>query len=291
MTRSTDQLVRIVSRDGLLRGVAADTRALCDELRRRQQSDPTGTVALGRLASGAALLGALLKQGQRLALAIEGSGTMQRLYAETDDTGHIRATARQPVAGLPPRDGAFDVPGAIGRAGFLTVTRDLGLKEPYRGTVQLYSSEIAEDLAYYLTVSEQVPSSVALGVALAPGGEVAAAGGFLVQAMPPGDDATLAALEQRLRDLPAVSQLLREGATPLDILGRVFADIPFDVLSETPLAFRCSCSRRQVAQVARQLLADEPRDALESDIEVVCEFCRERYSFPVDELLPPGGRG
>ncbi len=280
-----DHLVRIVSRDGLLRGVAADSRDLVEEIRRRQQSDPTGTVALGRLASGAALLGALLKQNQRLALAIEGNGSMERLYAETDAAARIRATARQPVAGLPPATRGFDVPGAIGRAGFLTVTRDLGLKEPYRGTVQLSSSEIAEDLAYYLTTSEQTPSSVALGVTLDAQGAVAAAGGFLVQSMPPGDATTLQGLEERLRRLPGPSQLLRDGTSPAAMLAEIFSGIPFDIVAETPLTFHCSCSSAQVKRIARHLLAQEARQPDEETLEVTCEFCRKRYSFPTSELL------
>lgn len=283
--QNRDHLVRVISKDGLLRGIAADTSGLVEEIRRRQQSDPTGTVALGRLASGAALLGALLKQKQRLALAIEGNGTMQRLYAETDAHGKVRATASQPVAGLPPAQHGFDIPGAIGRAGFLTVTRDLGLKEPYRGTVQLYTSEVAEDLAYYLTTSEQTPSSVGLGVALDAKGAVAAAGGFLIQSMPPGDEATLMQLEQRLRALPATTQLLRGGATPLDILQQLFCDIPFEVVAETPLAFQCSCSRAQVKRIARQLLAEEDQVPSDEELVVTCEFCRERYSFPTTELV------
>jgi len=281
---SNDHLVRVVSADGLLRGIAADTRTLVEEIRTRHQSDPTGTVALGRLASGAALLGALLKQEQRLALAIEGNGTMQRLYAETDASGHVRATASVPVAGLPPKNDNFDVPGAIGRAGFLTVTRDLGLKEPYRGTVQLYSSEIAEDLAYYLTTSEQTPSSVGLGVSLDQHGSVAAAGGFLIQSMPPGDDSTLEQLEQRLRSLPGTAQLLQDGVRPLEILAQIFGDIPFEVVAETPLAFRCSCSRRQVERIARQLLQNEAPPE-EDELTVTCEFCRQGYSFKTAELL------
>ncbi|MDX9709201.1 MAG: Hsp33 family molecular chaperone HslO, partial [Trichloromonas sp.] len=162
----TDHLVRILSKDGSLRAVAAATTNLTESIRRRQGTDPTATVALGRLVAGAALMGALLKGDQRLALMIEGSGPLQRLHAETDAFGHVRGSIKNPIAGLPPKADRFDVAGAVGKAGFLHVVKDLGLKEPYRGMVQLYSSEIAEDLAYYLTTSEQVPSTVGLGVAL-----------------------------------------------------------------------------------------------------------------------------
>ena len=156
-------------------------------------------------------MGSLLKGRQRLALSVEGNGPLQKLQAETDADGHLRASVKNPLCGLPPRAGRFDVAGAVGRAGFLHVTKDLGLKEPYRGMVQLYSSEIAEDLAYYLTTSEQVPSTVALGVTLGAEGEVAAAGGFLVQAMPGGDPALIPLLEKRLAELPATTVLLRQG--------------------------------------------------------------------------------
>ncbi|MDH3998034.1 MAG: Hsp33 family molecular chaperone HslO, partial [Desulfuromonadales bacterium] len=162
----SDHLIRIISEDGAIRASIADTTLLCEETRRRQQSDPTATVAVGRLATAAALTGSLLKGQQRIALTLEGNGPLGRVQAEADALGQVRASLKVAVAGLPPRDGRFDVAGAIGRAGFLHVVKDLGLKEPYRGMVQLQSSEIAEDMAYYFTTSEQTPSSVALGVEL-----------------------------------------------------------------------------------------------------------------------------
>ena len=162
----TDHLIRVLTLDGAIRVSVAATTALVEEVRLRQQSDPTATVAIGRLATAAALMGSLLKGDQRIGLTIEGNGPLQRIQAETDAHGRVRATAKVPRAELPPLDGRFDVAGAVGHAGFLHVVKDLGLKEPYKGTVQLVSSEIAEDLAYYFTTSEQTPSSVALGVEL-----------------------------------------------------------------------------------------------------------------------------
>jgi molecular chaperone Hsp33 len=281
-----DHLVRILTADGALRATAAVTTALVDETRRRQGTDPTATVALGRLVTGAALLGSLLKGEQRLALTVEGNGPLQKLHAETDAAGHLRASIRNPVAGLPPRAGRFDVAGAVGRAGFLHVVKDLGLKEPYRGVVQLYSSEIAEDLAYYLTTSEQVPSSVALGVTLNPAGGVAAAGGFLVQAMPGSDDSLIPLLEQRLLGLPAVSTLLRDGVAPAAILEHIFAGIPYNRQGEAELLFRCGCSRQQVRRVLLALGREELGQlaAREEATTVTCEFCKEPYAFPPAEL-------
>ncbi|MDH3544777.1 MAG: Hsp33 family molecular chaperone HslO, partial [Desulfuromonadales bacterium] len=184
----SDHMIRVLTLDGAIRVSVASSTALVEEVRRRQQTDPTASVAIGRLATAAALMGSLLKGQQRVGLTIEGNGPLQRLQAETNAHGQVRATLKVASAGLPPRDGRYDVAGAIGHAGFLHVVKDLDLKEPYRGTVQLVSSEIAEDLAYYFTTSEQTPSSVALGVELGQHAEVVAAGGFLLQLMPEADD-------------------------------------------------------------------------------------------------------
>ncbi len=282
----TDHLVRILSNDGSLRAVAAATKNLTEKIRRLQETDPTATIALGRLVAGAALMGALLKGDQRLALMIEGNGPLQRLHAETDAYGHVRGSIKNPTAGLPPKEDRFDVAGAVGRAGFLHVVKDLGLKEPYRGMVQLYSSEIAEDLAYYLTTSEQIPSTVGLGVALDQDFAIAAAGGFLVQAMPDGDPELIPLLEKRLRHLPPIASLLRQGQSPLQVLEGLFQDIPFTVQLETPLEFRCTCNLAQVTAMLRALPADEIRAMIEEDqgATVTCEFCKQRYHFTAEEL-------
>ncbi len=281
-----DQLIRIVTRDGTLRGMAAVTTALTEEIRRRQGCDPTATLALGRLATGAALMGALLKGEQRLALTVEGSGPLQRMNAETDASGRVRANVRNPAPGIAPRDGRIDVVGAVGRAGFLHVVKDLGLRDPYRSTVQLVSSEIGEDLAYYLTTSEQVPSAVSLGVHLEPDGSVGAAGGFIVQALPPGNEDHIALLEERLRALPPVTTLLRAGQDPEAILGRLLADLPFDVKDRSDLVFRCNCSRPQVQRMLENLGPDELKELASrpEPTSITCEFCNDVYSFAPDEL-------
>ncbi len=281
-----DHLVRILSKDGSLRAVAAATSDLTRTICQLQGTDPTASVALGRLVTGTALMGALLKGDQRLALRIEGSGPLQRLHAETDADGRVRGSVKNPLAGLPPKADRFDVVGAIGKAGFLHVIKDLGLKEPYRSMVQLYTSEIAEDLAYYLTTSEQIPSTVGLGVNLDETFAIATAGGFLVQAMPGGNEALIPLLEERLKQLSPITCLLSEGKSPLQILEQLFEGIPFTVQMETTLEFRCNCSRPQVAGMLRGLGADEVRAMIEEDqgAKVTCEFCKETYAFTVDEL-------
>ena len=276
-----DHLVRIVSKDGLLRGMAAVTTELVREICARQRTDLTATVALGRLLTGGALLGCLLKGKQRLALMVEGNGPLGRLSVETDAEGRVRGSIRNPHAGLPPKEGRFDVAGAVGRAGFLHVWKDLGLKEPYQSMVQLQSSEIAEDLAWYLTSSEQVPSSVALGVELDSSGAVAAAGGFLIQSLPPGDEEQVEQLVARLQELPPTTSMLRQGLTPGEILKRLFAGTGFLVQAEVPLSFYCPCNQRQIEGVLTALGKEELLRLAEEQerVEVTCEYCRKIYYF------------
>lgn len=275
----SDHLVRILTNDGTVRVSVADTTLLVEEVRRRQQTDPTATVAIGRLATAAALMGSLLKGRQRVALTVEGNGPLRRLQAESDAEGRVRASLRIPLANLPPRADRFDVAGAVGRAGFLTVVKDLGLKEPYRGMVQLVSSEIGEDVAYYFTVSEQTPSSVALGVELGKQTEVVAAGGYLVQLMPDADPGLVERLETTLAALPPTTSQLRRGLSPEAIGALLLDGMPYRNLGTTPLVFACSCSREQTLQLLRLLGAAELDQMLAETGEacVTCQFCKEVY--------------
>jgi molecular chaperone Hsp33 len=276
-----DHIVRVVSGDGLLRGMAALTTGLVTTICEKQQTDITATVALGRLLTGGALMGCLLKGQQRLALMVEGNGPLGKLSVETDAQGRIRGTVRNPVAGLPPRDERFDVAGAIGKAGFLHVWKDLGLKEPYQSMVQLQTSEIGDDLAWYLTSSEQVPSSVSVGVELDSEGRVAAAGGILLQSLPPGDEEQVELVIKRLQQLPPTTSLLRQGLRPQEILAKIFAELDFAVQAETPLIFYCPCSVQQITQMLLSLGKAELHElaAEREEVEVVCEYCRQQYCF------------
>lgn len=282
----TDHLIRVLTLDGAIRVSIAATTALVEEVRRRQQTDPTATVAVGRLATAAALMGSLLKGRQRIGLTVEGNGPLQKLQAEADASGRVRATVKAPIAGLPPRDGRFDVAGAVGRAGFLHVVKDLDMKEPYRGMVQLVSSEIAEDLAYYFTTSEQTPSSVALGVELGQQTEVVAAGGFLLQLMPDADEVLAERLAEKLANWPPTTTLLRQGLSPGTIIERLLQDFPYQTLGTTPLAFACTCSQQQTLSLLRTLGADELDQliAAAEDIRVTCEYCKETYTVDLATL-------
>ena len=282
----TDYLVRIMAKSGTVRALACVTTELADEARRRHGTWPTASAALGRALTGGALFGALLKTGQRVGFKFEGNGPLQKILVEADSNGAVRGCVGVPEVHLPEKNGKLDVAGALGRAGFLTVTKDLGMKEPYKGMVQLYSGEIAEDLALYLTESEQIPSAVGLGVFVETDNSVAAAGGFLIQALPPVNEAEVNALMTRIEKLPPLNELLRKGTTPEELLKFLFADIPYDTLEKRALAFSCSCNREKIERVLISLGRGELTDMLEreGETDVTCEFCREAYHFGREEL-------
>ncbi len=276
-----DYLVRATTEDGFLRAAVAVTTDVTEKICVLQQTDLTATVALGRLLTGAALCSSLLKGDQRLAVAVEGNGPVQKIQAETDAVGNLRASIKQPVSGILPKKGQYDVAGAIGRAGFLHMVKDLGLKKPYRGMVQLLNSEIGSDLAYYFSHSEQTPTSIGVGVTLNGAGGVSAAGGFLIQAMPGCPEELLVDLEKRLMDLPPVSNLLRDGKNPEELLGDILVGTPYEIHGSQPLNFKCTCNQRQAGQLLNMLGADELAElaAQKEKTVVTCEYCRQQYQF------------
>jgi molecular chaperone Hsp33 len=282
----TDYLVRSITKDGSIRGVAAVSTELVEEARHRHGAAPTAAAALGRALTGAALLGAGLKTGQRVALKFEGDGPLRKIIVEADSNGAVRGYVAEPLVHLPPKNGKIDVAGGVGRSGLLTVSKDLHLKKPYQGIVQLVSGEIAEDLAFYLVESEQVPSALALGVYVETDGRVAAAGGFLIQTLPPIREDILDQLIARIQQLPPVTDLLRAGRSPEAILAQMYGDLPYTVLDKYALAWQCSCSRSRVETALTVLGRDELADlAAEGEaVTVTCEFCRQEYTFQPEDL-------
>jgi molecular chaperone Hsp33 len=278
----TDYLVRVITETENFRALACLSTELVAEGCRRHGTSPVASVALGRALTGGVLMGALLKTGQRVALKFEGHGPLAKIVVEADSNGAVRGYVAGASADTSPRpDGGLDVAAALGRAGFLTVVKDLGLREPYRSMVQLYTSEIGEDLAYYFTESEQVPSAVGVGVFLEPDGSVGAAGGFLVQALPSADQESIEELIARINLLPPLTTLLKENRPPEDILAMIFGDFPIKVLEKHTLAFKCSCSRERVEHALISLGRKEIQSLIEDDGEAAinCEFCGERYIF------------
>lgn len=288
----SDELVRGTAWDGALRVFAVRSTALVAELQRRHRTYPTATAALGRTVTAAAMMGAMLKDGQRLTIRVQGDGPLGEIVVDADAEGHVRGYVDHPDVHLPGRtDGKLDVAGAVGKNGHLYVIKDLGLKEPYHGGVPLVSGELGEDFAYYFAVSEQIPSAVGLGVLVDRDGSVLHAGGFILQVMPGADEKRVEALERAVTSLPNVTGLLAEGVTPMELLRRLVGD----ELSAHPApkpVFACRCSRERVERTLLSLGPGELRKMLEEDgrAEVHCHFCNETYVFGYEELESLLGR-
>jgi molecular chaperone Hsp33 len=232
------------------------------------------------------LIGVLLKDGQRTALKFEGNGPLRKMIIEADSDGAVRGCAGNPAADLEPAHGKWNVAGLIGRAGFLTVSKDLGAGgQPYQGVVQLVSSEVGEDLAYYLADSEQTPSAVGLGATMTDDGLIATCGGFLVQALPKADEGELNKIMERIAGLPALSGMLEEGGAE-GVIRELFGDIPYTVLESHDIFFRCGCGQEKVERALLTLGSEELRDmrSKENGAEVTCEFCRKAYHLGTAEL-------
>jgi len=282
----SDYLVRVIGDPINIIGLACITTGLVDEARRLHGTSATASAALGRALTGSLLMGALLKRGQRLALKFEGNGPLKKIIVEADNDGTARGFVAVPDVVVPFKDEKLNVSGALGSEGLLTVIKDLGLKEPYKGIVKLQTGEIGDDIAYYLAESEQIPSAVGLGVFVAPDGTVKASGGFLIQALPPRDDRVAEQLIENIRKIPSVTELLRKGNTPEDILDLIFSGIVHHSLGKRSLSWRCTCSRERIERVLISLGNDELQKIIDEQgqTDVTCEYCRTSYHFTKEEL-------
>ncbi len=282
----SDTIVRALCLSGGIRVLACTATLLTQKICGLQQTSATASIALARGLAGGALMGALLKGEQRIALKFEGSGPLRKMIIEADSDGAVRGCVAVPTADREPVHGKWDVAGLIGRAGFLTVSKDMGNgMQPYQGVVQLVSSEVGEDLAYYLTDSEQTPSALGVGAALSDQGEVAVCGGFLVQALPKADESEIEKIMAHIAALPPLSELI-ETAGPEGVIAALFGDIPYTVLESHEIFFRCGCSMEKVSRALATLGGDELRDMREKEAgaDVTCEFCRTRYNLNGDDL-------
>ncbi len=279
-------MVRAVAAKGALRAVAATTTRLVEEARRRHGTSATATAALGRALTAAVLLSAGLKDRGRVTVRVAGDGPLSPVVAEASVEGHVRGYLRNPTFDLSPNaQGKLDVAGGVGRRGTIHVVRDLGLKEPYVGSSPLVSGLIAEDLTYFLHESDQTRSACALGVLVDVDLAVRAAGGFLVEALPPAEEEAVGRLEGNLVRMASVSALIDEGKSPEDILTAALEGLGVKILGRSPLEFRCRCSRDKARALLAALGEEELRDMLaEGRSEMTCRFCNERYLFSGDEL-------
>lgn len=290
MRMNTDYLVRGTAQEGRIRVFALDATGTVDSLRRRQGTDPVVTAALGRTALGALLLGSMLKrEDQLVTLRVDGGGPAGVLLASATGAGDVRGLVANPRPEVEQvRDGKLNVSEAVGRSGRLTVTRELGVRQPYSSTVEMVSGEIGDDLAYFFASSEQVPSAVGIGVFVRPDGSVEAAGGYLVQILGGVSDSDVEEVESAVRELPHPTSMLRSGDTPEAILRRIFPE-GLELLGKVPVRFHCPCSHERAERALVLLGAGELQEVRSQDeaqgfTELVCQFCGEAYRVPGEAL-------
>ena len=288
MVQNIDYIVRGIAAKGQIRCFAITSRNLVEEARKRHQTSPVVTAALGRLLSGGAMMGVMMKgEKDLLTLQIDCNGPVKGMTVTADAFGHVKGYAVNPVVSLPASPaGKLDVGKALD-LGVLTVIRDVGMKEPYSGQVQLVSGEIAEDLTYYYATSEQIPSSVALGVLMNKNNTVAQAGGYIIQLMPDTSEEIIGILEERLAQIEPVTTLLTQGYTPEQMLEKILDGLGVVFSKETiPASFSCNCSKERMERGLISLGSKEMESILADGepVEIHCHFCNTNYIFDIDEL-------
>jgi molecular chaperone Hsp33 len=283
-----DYLLKIIDQDQNIRLFLANTSHLVEEAHRRHDTSATASAALGRVLTAAVMMGSDLKgETDLLTLRIHGDGPAGTILATADSKGGVRGLISEPQADLPSRSpGKLAVGELVGQDGFLEVIKDLGLKQPFEGKVPLVSGEIAEDLAQYFMMSEQIPALVSLGVLVGPDLHIQAAGGLIIQALPGATDEVLEIIENNVLILGNISQLILDAARLEDLVPLIMQGIPYSILARRELAFHCSCSRERLGAVLASLGEEELGQALEDGepIEAVCNFCKEKYSFSPEEI-------
>ena len=282
----SDYIVRGIAADGQIRAFAATTKELTEQARQHHNSSPIATVALGRLLTGGVMMGAMMKNdADVVTLQIRGNGPIGAMTVTADAKGRVKGFVSHPEVMLPLKNGRLDIAGALG-IGVLSVIKDIGLKEPYVGDTILVTSEIADDLTYYFATSEQVPSSVGLGVLMEKGNTVQQAGGFIIQLMPDAAEETAEQLEARIREVKSVTEMLEQGMTPEDILSHILGDMGLEILDTIDAQFYCNCSKERVSKAVMSIGEAELQSMIDDNkpIEVNCHFCNSHYTFSVEEL-------
>ncbi len=282
-----DYIVRATAADGQVRAFAAVTTDMVEDAKNAHNTSPVATAALGRLLTAGAMMGVMMK-GEKdvLTIRINGDGPIEGLVVTANAKGDVKGYAFNPGVMLPPNEkGKLDVAGALG-LGVLSVTKDVGLKEPYTGDTILVTSEIAEDITYYFATSEQTPSSVALGVLMNKDNTVRQAGGFIIQLLPGASDEMIDQLEKRLGEISSITSLLDAGKTPEEILNDLLGDFDLEILDKLPTRFHCDCDKARVEKALISVGRKELQDMIDDgkSIEVNCHFCNQNYTFTVEEL-------
>ena len=287
MSEYKDYIVRATAADHQLRAFAVTSRDIVEKAREIHNTSPVATAAIGRLLTAASMMGSMMK-GEKdvLTLQIECGGPIGGITVTADSNADVKGYVNNPNVILPPNSqGKLDVSGALG-PGFLNVIKDIGLREPYNGQTHLVSGEIAEDLTYYFATSEQVPSSVGLGVLMDKDNHVRQAGGFIIQVMPDTDDEVIDKLEARLGEVHSVTEMLDKGMTPENILGYVLEGMDIEILETIPTQYKCSCSIERVSKAIASIGKKDLQEMIDDGkpIEVNCQFCGSHYKFDTEQL-------
>lgn len=283
-----DRIVRAISTDGMVQAAAICSRGLTERARQIHKTLPVATAALGRTLAAASMMGNALKSdGASLTLQFKGGGPLGTVLAVSDNEGNVRGYVTNPHVDLPLRpDGKLDVGAAVGHEGTLTVIKDLHMKEPYVGTIDLLGGEIAEDVAGYFVESEQIPTACALGVLVDVDQSVQCAGGYLIQLLPGGDDAAISAIEQGIARVGPVTEALRGGLSARELVEQVLSEFQLEVLSEEPVEYRCYCSRERVTRALISMGREELNSLIREQgrAELTCQFCDKVYHYTNEEL-------
>lgn len=286
--RQRDYLLRIVDGEKKIRIFLAHTTGLVGEACRRHQTSATASAALGRVLTAAIMMGSDLKgEGDLVTVKFDGQGPAGAIIATADAHGHVRGLISNPQADLPSKSpGKLAVGDLVGRDGYVEVSKDLGLKQPFVGQVLIHSGEIADDLAHYYMESEQIPALVSLGVLVNPDLSIQSAGGLIVQALPGASDDALLRLEDNVLDIGSISYAMDQADSLEELTDRIMNGMDYSILDSMDLAFACTCSWERLGRIILSMPEEEIRSYLEEDgeIEAVCRFCNERYSFSPEEL-------
>ncbi len=282
-----DYIVKAMAVGQQLRVLAMTSRGLVESAREIHNTSPVATAALGRLLTAGSMMGSMMKgEHDLLTLQIQCSGPIGGLTVTADAQANVKGYIKQPAVLLPPnRQGKLDVAGALG-TGFLSIIRDIGMKEPYIGQIELISGEIAEDLTYYYVTSEQVPSSVGLGVLLGRDNHVKQAGGFIIQVMPSAEEDVIDTVEKAIKNTHSVTALLEQGMSPEDMACHIMGNLDVEILERVPAKYFCNCSKERVSRAIAGIGRKDLQEMAASGetVEVNCQFCGSHYYFTAEEL-------
>ncbi|MDC6328147.1 Hsp33 family molecular chaperone HslO [Staphylococcus auricularis] len=284
---TTDYITKALAYRGQIRVYSAITTETVQEAQTRHYTWPTASAALGRTMTATLMMGAMLKGDQKLTVTINGNGPIGQIIADADAKGHVRGYVTNPQTHFPLKNvGKLDVRRAVGVDGTLQVVKDVGMKDYFSGSSPIVSGEIGEDFTYYFAKSEQVPSSVGLGVLVNPNNSIKAAGGFIIQVMPGADEKVISHLEDTITNMTPVSKLIDQGLSPEELIYEIFEKEEVQILENVPASFECKCGHDKFLKAIKSLGEAEIEDMIEKDkgAEAECHFCRNKYQYSEDEL-------